>query len=338
MYTPATKLPSRLFFQWGTPTAPNPTLAANLEPGDTTVYFSTPPYDHTGAILTGDFNFGVKNSKSYVMTCYVPAGGMAADGLSATLVQGVRLEGLDFTTEDSSLVPSDGFKQGDAVFCNISGVIGALFRAAINGTIATGGTGFVIGTEPGAGSETITVYRTTTAGVKKGILRWYITNGKVQYSNDGTTWVNVDDVTASDLLKVSSADTTAGYLNDKITVSSGAGATVTKSITSPAGNEKLNIDVALNATSAGVSDHLIYTPAFLTGDTGAEGTFSNWLAVLDGSFAITIDGTPRSITGINFTGVTSMADVAAKIQAAIRAVTGGSETCIWSTNHFVITS
>src|SRR5574343_223903 len=245
MYTPATKLPSSLFFQWGTPTAPNPTLAANLEPGDTTVYFSTPPYDHTGAILTGDFNFGVKNSKSYVMTCYVPAGGMAADGLSATLVQGVRLEGLDFTTEDSSLVPSDGFKQGDAVFCNISGVIGALFRAAINGTIATGGTGFVIGTEPGAGGETITVYRTTTAGVKKGILRWYITNGKVEYSNDGTTWVAIDDTVASVLLKNSATDTTPGYNEDKNKAGNGVVATRVNS----GANEYLQwaIDLATNS-------------------------------------------------------------------------------------------
>lgn len=78
--------------------------------------------------------------------------------------------------------------------------------------------------------------------------------------------------------------------------------------------------------------------AYLTGDTGAEAVFGNWAAVTDGEFAITIDGTAYDITGIDFTGVADMDAVAAKIQAAIRAATGSTETCVWSTNKFIITS
>ncbi len=81
---------------------------------------------------------GVRNSSSYVMTCWVAPAAVAADGLSATIVQGIDLEGLDYTVGDSDLIPAAGFSAGDAISCNISGVIGALYKAAINGTIATG--------------------------------------------------------------------------------------------------------------------------------------------------------------------------------------------------------
>jgi hypothetical protein len=81
-----------------------------------------------------------------------------------------------------------------------------------------------------------------------------------------------------------------------------------------------------------------YTPAYLTGGSSAEGTFGTWAAVTDGSFRITIDGTARNIDAIDFSGDGSMADVAATIQAAIRAATGSTETCVWSTDHFIISS
>ncbi len=64
---------------------------------------------------------------------------------------------------------------------------------AMQGNIATGGAGITIGTEPGAGGETTTIYRTTTAGVKLGIFRWILGTGKTQYSNDGSVWVNIED-------------------------------------------------------------------------------------------------------------------------------------------------
>lgn len=326
-YTPTTSLPTFTLFQWGTPTAPNPTLSAPLAPTDTTAYFSAPPLDHNGTIITGNFPLGVKNSDSYVMNCWVPAGGVAADGLSATVVQGIRLEGLDYTTGDSSLIPDNGFSAGDSIFCNISGVVGALMTGAIRGTIATNGTGFIIG--DGTATNATISHKDDVS--TKGFLRKNPTTAKVQYSNDGVTWKDIDDAVASVLSKVSAADTTASYLENKILA--GSNIVITKE--NAGGNEDLKISTSLPTQ---ITDAIIYTPAYLTGGNSAQGTFNNWLAVLDGSFRITVDGTLRDITGINFTGVTSMNDVAAKIQTAIRAVTGGSETVVWSTNHFVITS
>ena len=80
-----------------------------------------------------------------------------------------------------------------------------------------------------------------------------------------------------------------------------------------------------------------YTPAFLTGGTAATSDYTTWAAVTDATFNITIDGTSRAVT-VDFTEVLSMDDVATKIQQAIRALTSGLETVVWSTNHFVISS
>jgi len=77
---------------------------------------------------------------------------------------------------------------------------------------------------------------------------------------------------------------------------------------------------------------------YLTGGNNAEGTYGTWESITDAEFAITIDGVPYEIIGIDFTGVGDMAGVATVLQNAIRAETGGLETVVWSTNHFVITS
>lgn len=236
-YTPATKLPSLsdiTFVQLSRPDAQNPRLASAISSTATTIVMENPVLDSDGAAITEAILLGIRDQYSYVETVYVPAGGVSGSTLTGC-VRGIRLDGLDWTTGDTDLAVSH--KAGDAVFVNISGVIGALYTAAINGTIATGGTGFTMGTEGGAGSEIITIYRTTTAGNKLGFLRWN-TTGKTQYSNDGGAWTNIEDVSASNLTNVSAADTTPGYLDTKITVDAD---TMTKTITSPAGDERLEL-------------------------------------------------------------------------------------------------
>lgn len=233
-YTAATELPTLKCFQWGTIAAPNPTLNAPLKPTDTTAYFSHPPYKYDGTIITGNFPLGIKNSSGYVMTCWVAEGAVAADGLSATVVQGIRLNGLDYTTGDADLIPEDGFSSGDAISCNIPAVIESLLTEAIQGTIATNGLGFIIG-DGTASNATISHLDDAST---KGWLRKNVTTGKVEYSNDGSAWNSIDSATASNLLVVSGADTTPGNLSTKITLTSG-----TKTITSPAGDERLNLDI-----------------------------------------------------------------------------------------------
>ena len=333
----STQLGTLNIFYWGTPSAPNPTLTSPLEDSATatTVNFSSAPLDDTGAVVTGDFLFGVRNSAGFTEVCYVPAGGMSVDGLTATgVIRAINTgaDSLDYTATGGADYRAE-HEQGSTVYCAVSSTDQNILRGAVQGTIATGGTGLIVGDETDT-DVTISAALSSTVG----FLKKNATTGKAQYSNDGAAWVNIDSVSASNLVEVSAADTTPGYLDTKVTVTSGTGATVTKSITSPAGDERLNIDVALDATAAGVTTHIIYTPAYMTGGSSAESNFAIWDSVTDGSFRVTLDGTGTNVDGIDFTGDASMADVAATIQAALRVVTSSTETVIWDTDHFLMTS
>jgi len=175
-------------------------------------------------------------------------------------------------------------------------------------------------------------------------FRFRLDAGDMKFRDDNQAEVTLSALAAAagidDKAKVTAADTTSKYLDDAITISSGAGATVVKSVVNPGGNETLNIDVALDALGAGVVDHEVYTPAFLTGGNAPETVVAIWDSVADGEFQITIDGVTRNVAGLNFQApaVLSMADVAAVIQVGIRALTTSTETCTWSGVAFVITS
>lgn len=109
---------------------------------------------------------------------------------------------------------------------------------------------------------------------------------------------------------------------------------------------KKYIDDAIAALglSTIIASHAVYTPAYLTGDTGAQTTIALWDSVANGSFRGTFDGVARNVDGIDFTTtgplgiVTTMANVASVIQHYLRIATGSTETVVWSTDHFVITS
>jgi len=162
--------------------------------------------------------------------------------------------------------------------------------------------------------------------------------GDMLFTDDNQAEVSLSTLAAAagvdDKAKVSAADTTSSYLATKIVAGTGGAV----AILNPGGNETL--EIGLDPTGAGVSDHEIYTPAFLTGGNAPEIVVAIWDSVSDGAFSITIDGAVREMTGLNFQtpAVTSMAEVAAVIQAGIRTVTGSNETCTWSGTAFVITS
>jgi hypothetical protein len=329
--TKLASLSELIFFQWSIPSAPNPRLAAPIDSDDTTLTFTSAPKDKDGVVITAPFLMGVKNQDSYVETIYCPNGADGAGGLSATgCIRGIEVSGTDFTVGNTNFAASHG--QDSAVFCNITAVAKSMMVEAMQGNIATGGAGITIGTEPGAGGETTTIYRTTTAGVKLGIFRWILGTGKTQYSNDGSVWVNIEDVSASNLVEVSATDTTPKYLEDALS----AGVGVTLTTVNPGANEQ--VEIAADLTNGAINSHDTYTPAFLTGDTGAEALWNNWVVITDGSFRITVDGSAVNVDAIDFSAVTSMATVASTIQAALRTATSGSETVVWSTNKFIITS
>lgn len=326
----ATALPNstNLFIgQWSKKDATTPRLAAPIDIDDTTITVTAALKNNAGTVVTGAFLMGIKKSDGWTEIIWVPAGGASADGLTlSNCVRGIKPDGYDYTVGDSDF--ADSHNQDELVFCVIPAVIPELIRSVLQGLIATGAADFIIGIDA---AGTITIKRSTGTGTSVGFLRWYTTTSKVEYSNDGTNWTAIDDATASVIFKISSADTTPGYGEDKI--QAGSGITITKRNTG--GNEYLEISTSFATT---FTEHATYTPAYLTGDTGAQSDYRVWNDVTDGEFAITIDGDAYDITGIDFTGDGDMDDVAATIQAAIRAATSSTETCVWSTDHFVITS
>jgi hypothetical protein len=126
------------------------------------------------------------------------------------------------------------------------------------------------------------------------------------------------------------------YVDDQINGIATLGEATTSQVgsqTEEVGGQRLYIN-----PKSTIKAHNTYTPAYLTGDTSCEANYLLWGGTTDGSFAITINGTLRTITGLNFVGTTSMAAIADIIQAAIRTATSSLETVAWSTDHFVISS
>ncbi|MBX4215332.1 DUF3383 domain-containing protein [Candidatus Parcubacteria bacterium] len=84
----------------------------------------------------------------------------------------------------------------------------------------------------------------------------------------------------------------------------------------------------------------LYASAYLLCGGSPTTVVATWNAVTNGAFQVTIDGTARSITGIDFSAATTMAEIAALIQTALRAVTSGSEVVIYdsTSTRFVIIS
>lgn len=130
-------------------------------------------------------------------------------------------------------------------------------------------------------------------------------------------------------------DDTSSYLDDKLVARNW----LSKAVVNPWNTETLALDIDTTDTTVfAKTPSYVYTPAFLTGGTSAESNPLIWDSYTDWEFAITIDWVARNITWLNFTAVTDMDWVAAVIQAGIRAATGSLETCVWSTNKFIISS
>lgn len=81
----------------------------------------------------------------------------------------------------------------------------------------------------------------------------------------------------------------------------------------------------LRTASSGINLGAILTPA--------QQVISNFNAISNGGFDITIDGTPQTLTGINFNGTTNLNGVA----TAVNGVLTGA-ICSWNGEEFLITS
>ncbi|WP_429498955.1 DUF3383 domain-containing protein [Robbsia andropogonis] len=67
--------------------------------------------------------------------------------------------------------------------------------------------------------------------------------------------------------------------------------------------------------------------------TAAQALVSNFTAITNGSFKVTVDGTARPVTGLNFSGVANLNGVASAINAVLT-----QATTTWDGSRFVITS
>ena len=236
----STSLPSvtaSKYFYWPSCELTRPLTASTA---DVTAYWSVVPRDEDGVALTGGFLTGITNRSGKTETVWVALSAVAADGLSATVVRGIDIMGPDYTVGDSDFVYA--LESGSPVFCVISPNMQNIVIQTIQGSIATGANQFRVGDQT-AGNKT---YGIDVDGTFKGIVRGNGTTS--QFSNDGTTWTSFSDAVASVIVKVSSADTTAGYLNDKIDVATAG--RLTKSIGNPAANETIRLTLATTSTDA----------------------------------------------------------------------------------------
>lgn len=65
----------------------------------------------------------------------------------------------------------------------------------------------------------------------------------------------------------------------------------------------------------------------------SEAVLANWTSISAGSFVISVDGTPQTITGLDFTGQTNLNGVASVITAAL-----SGAVCTWDGSEFFVTS
>lgn len=68
--------------------------------------------------------------------------------------------------------------------------------------------------------------------------------------------------------------------------------------------------------------------------SAAEQVISSWTAITNGSFNVTIDGTVKNVTSLNFSAVTNLNGVASAITTAL----ASAGTCTWDGERFTITS
>lgn len=233
VYTAATQLPTLAIFQWQSENDPNPSIQAPLtaDASDNVVYFSSAPLDKDGNVITDPFLIGVRNQDSLVEGIYCPNGADGDSGLSATgCIRGIRFHGLDYTTSGGAnyIFQAD---EGSPVFCHVSAVYHLIMQGVVQGSIATGGTGLIIGD----GTNTNATISHKDAAGTKGFLRKNPTTGKAEYSNDGAVWNAIDNVVAGSLVVVSADDTTPSNLEAKLV--DDPNGSLTWATLNPGGNE-----------------------------------------------------------------------------------------------------
>lgn len=244
-----------------------------------------------------------------------------------------------------------------ASMADVATAIEAVLDAAVTGTTCAWSTDHFVITSPATGTGTITFGRAPGTGTDiagSDFMAAKATDGGVVYAEvknwaslgtAGKLTVTIDGVACTNVNPDFSAVTSMAEVADAITTVIDAvvtGATCTWStdrfiITSPTVGSTGSVTV-LSAPGSGTD---IAGTAWMNGKTGVgvvtHGA-DNWEGLAaTGKFSITIDGVACTDTNPDFTGVTSMDDVATAIQTALRLAHAGT-VVEYDTDHFVITS
>lgn len=162
-----------------------------------------------------------------------------------------------------------------------------------------------------------------------------VSDGEFAITIDGTAY----DIIGLDFSEAADMDAVAAIIQAGIRAETGSTETVVWSTNKfiITGSKSVTVTSAVDGGS-GTDISGVGATTFMDCEDGVGTPTTGWRNVTDGEFAITIDGTAYDITGLDFSSVVDIDDVAGVIQAGIRAKTELNEIVVWSTNKFVITS
>jgi len=128
--------------QSSTATNPVVTVARKISDSETDLITSSTLVDKDGSTITKACILGIRKANGYVENVYVAAAGITGTAVTIT-TRGLKLGGIDFTATLAGNAVSH--EQGEEVFLNVSPFELQQIVDALQGDIATGGTGLKVG-------------------------------------------------------------------------------------------------------------------------------------------------------------------------------------------------
>ena len=191
----------------------NPKLSQAIVSTDTVIKVTTAIQYPDGTIPTLPFVWVIKNATNgKVETGYAPASALSADGKTITLTN-INQRGINPSQDASGNVDfASGSStrrfdhpQGSEFRISIHPLIYKMMEKVLQGAISNNAHDFIVGD----GTAANNTYSYSDTGGTKGLTRKNNATGKAQFSNDGTSWVNMDNAGIGVLAAGNAIDATA---------------------------------------------------------------------------------------------------------------------------------
>ena len=177
-----TKAQDYAMFQASNPTDGILKLAVDISSTATSLTTNFELVDETGSAPTLNSFIALTNSENITEVMRITA----VSGTTLTVVRGIARGGIDYAGSASNATTH---KAGEVIkLIPYAGLLKMLLSVLL-GSIATGGLDLIMG-DATDGTATI---KQLKSGSTVGWIRNNVALGKVQFSNDGTTWVNLDN-------------------------------------------------------------------------------------------------------------------------------------------------